>query len=200
MTGKSIKTKWGTAKVNAHGYYTITSVKEGYHHKILHRLIWEETHNCKIPKGYVIHHKNKNKLDNRPENLECLPLSTHASLHNKKENNFYYNKKEENPMYGRKHSSESKKKMSENQWLKNGGEHPRGMKGKHHSEETKEHLRECLTKNYARITKGGINKQGKQKYGIALKGKIIKYSIHPSKLVNWFTKEYPNTIIQIRRI
>ena len=31
---------------------------------------------------YVVHHKNMNRLDNRPENLEIIPLSEHTSLHN----------------------------------------------------------------------------------------------------------------------
>ena len=33
--------------------------------------------------NYVVHHKNKNRLDNRVENLEVMTLSEHQSLHNK---------------------------------------------------------------------------------------------------------------------
>jgi hypothetical protein len=34
-----MQTKYGTAKPNHEGYYTITSRKEGYHRKYLHKLI-----------------------------------------------------------------------------------------------------------------------------------------------------------------
>lgn len=36
-----------------------------------HRWVWEQ-HNGPIPNGYVIHHINSNKLDNRIENLSCI--------------------------------------------------------------------------------------------------------------------------------
>ena len=35
-----------------------------------------------IPKNMHIHHKNKNGLDNRPENLELLDHRTHRNNHN----------------------------------------------------------------------------------------------------------------------
>ena len=34
-----------------------------------------------IPKGFVVHHRNQDKLDNRIENLICIPLETHVSIH-----------------------------------------------------------------------------------------------------------------------
>jgi len=45
-----------------------------------HILVWEKTHNCPVPKGYVIHHLNGIKIDNRPENLSCLPKKKHDEL------------------------------------------------------------------------------------------------------------------------
>lgn len=45
-----------------------------------HIYLWEK-HNKPIPKGYVIHHKNKDKKDNRMENLELMKLEEHTKLH-----------------------------------------------------------------------------------------------------------------------
>jgi hypothetical protein len=45
-----------------------------------HHLIWE-LHYGPIPSGYVIHHKNGNKVDNRIENLEMMTISKHSLLH-----------------------------------------------------------------------------------------------------------------------
>lgn len=42
-----------------------------------------EYNNGAIPKGYDIHHKNKNKLDDSIENLEIIKHNEHAKLHNK---------------------------------------------------------------------------------------------------------------------
>ena len=42
-----------------------------------HILIWEQTHNKPLPSGWVIHHLNGIKDDNRPRNLLALPRSGH---------------------------------------------------------------------------------------------------------------------------
>ena len=47
-----------------------------------HRIVWEKS-NGKIPKGYVIHHKNCIQDDNRIENLELMSNADHLSLHHK---------------------------------------------------------------------------------------------------------------------
>ena len=52
-----------------------------YRNKFLHRVIWEFYTTEKIPKDYVIHHKNHNKLDNRFENLECISPKQHSEIH-----------------------------------------------------------------------------------------------------------------------
>lgn len=44
------------------------------------RLVWEETHGP-VPLGHHIHHKNHDPLDDRIENLECLPASVHLHYH-----------------------------------------------------------------------------------------------------------------------
>ena len=45
-----------------------------------HRFIWE-INNGKIKEGYVIHHINKNKLDNNLSNLKCLSVMEHGKFH-----------------------------------------------------------------------------------------------------------------------
>lgn len=48
----------------------------------IHRLIWLKAHNFeKIPRGFVIHHINGNKKDNRIENLELLSEGEHRRKH-----------------------------------------------------------------------------------------------------------------------
>ena len=46
----------------------------------LHREVWEKA-NGKIPKGYVIHHKNNLSFENNIENLEMMTQSEHLDLH-----------------------------------------------------------------------------------------------------------------------
>ena len=49
---------------------------------LVHRLVWEAFVGD-IPKGYDIHHKNHNPIDNRLENLEIIETSKHIKLHNR---------------------------------------------------------------------------------------------------------------------
>lgn len=99
---KVLHTKWGKANINNYGYYRITSRKEGNFNKQLHRLIWEDFYNTEVPKGYVIHHKNGNKLDNCILNLQLMRDKDHTILHHT--GNKYWD--------GKKHSDESKNKIS----------------------------------------------------------------------------------------
>lgn len=55
-------------KANSRGY-----VRE-------HLLVWEEAHGKPLPDGWVIHHLNGIKTDNRPSNLLALPHKKHANL------------------------------------------------------------------------------------------------------------------------
>ena len=45
-----------------------------------HRRVWEDEHGP-IPRGYVIHHVNGDKLDNRLANLSCMHRADHARHH-----------------------------------------------------------------------------------------------------------------------
>lgn len=46
----------------------------------VHRIEWEK-HNGKIPKGFIVHHKDENKLNWSIENLELLSKSEHIKRH-----------------------------------------------------------------------------------------------------------------------
>jgi hypothetical protein len=45
-----------------------------------HRAIYEQ-HFGSIPPGHEVHHKDENKLNNDPGNLEILPVGEHKRLH-----------------------------------------------------------------------------------------------------------------------
>jgi hypothetical protein len=45
-----------------------------------HRLVWEQTHNKPLSEGWVVHHINGIKTDNRPSNLIALPKASHDKL------------------------------------------------------------------------------------------------------------------------
>lgn len=51
-----------------------------------HRFIYSVVNNINLPDKHDIHHKDHNKLNNSPDNLECLTDSKHCSYHS----NFYY--------------------------------------------------------------------------------------------------------------
>ena len=77
-----LNTKYGKARINEKRYYKIITSKEGNYGKSLHRLIFEDVYG-EIPKGYDIHHKNGDKLDNCILNLQLIRHDKHASLHHK---------------------------------------------------------------------------------------------------------------------
>ena len=64
-------------------------IKDGYYKISIngikiseHRLVWlKESDWGFIPKGFEIHHRNLNKLDNRIANLMCIPKEIHSSAH-----------------------------------------------------------------------------------------------------------------------
>lgn len=59
-----------------------------------HRLVWKAA-NGKIPKGWVVHHVNEVKNDNRLENLVALPSAMHDHLHKiQREHQIRYSKEQ----------------------------------------------------------------------------------------------------------
>lgn len=71
----------GGRTIHQSGYVMIRSEHPRTHKKgyaFEHILVWEETHNKPLPKGWVIHHLNGVKSDNRPENLVAMPRGEHT--------------------------------------------------------------------------------------------------------------------------
>ena len=49
--------------------------------KFVHRSVWE-AHFGPVPDGYVVHHMNGDRLDNRLDNLGLMTRGDHIRLHN----------------------------------------------------------------------------------------------------------------------
>jgi len=69
--------------INNHGYIEVMEPQHprakgetGY--VLEHILVWEKVHNRPLPKGWVIHHLNGIKTDNRPYNLAAMPRAKHT--------------------------------------------------------------------------------------------------------------------------
>ena len=70
------------------GYYRNTNRKKDC---LMHRYVWE-FHNGNIPKGFDIHHKDRDKSNNIIKNLEMIEHGKHASKYSTGNNQ--YTKKE----------------------------------------------------------------------------------------------------------
>lgn len=66
---------WRGGRSMQNGYVTVNI--DGKHRRE-HRVVWEHE-NGKLPDGYVIHHLNGVKTDNRLENLLAVPRNQHHS-------------------------------------------------------------------------------------------------------------------------
>lgn len=72
--------------MSEHGY---AKVRVGISHPLAdpngyayeHLLVWVSAGNARPDNGQVIHHRNEDKLDNRIENLTCLPRGYHGAHH-----------------------------------------------------------------------------------------------------------------------
>lgn len=69
---RRIDTVW--RRTNKQGYVTTHKPRESH---LEHRYIWEQA-NGVMPKGWVIHHLNGIKTDNRLENLLAVPREKHG--------------------------------------------------------------------------------------------------------------------------
>ena len=91
---------------NGEGYKRVTIDKKKWY---VHDLVWS-VFKGEIPKGYVVHHINHHRDDNRLDNLELMPKSEHTSMHvlnwtEKKK------KKRANSLKGIKRTDEWKRKI-----------------------------------------------------------------------------------------
>lgn len=102
----TIKTKFGRASINGDGYYQIRSRKEGNMGKYLHRLIFEDFYQIKLPSNIFIHHDDEDKTNNEMWNLIPMTREEHTKLHKTGENNH---------MFGKHHSKKGKINISKSQ-------------------------------------------------------------------------------------
>lgn len=65
--------------VNGAGYRTFWKDSQNRYE---HRLIWEKLFGP-IPKGMVLHHRDENRLNNDPANLELIDIKTHRRIHSR---------------------------------------------------------------------------------------------------------------------
>lgn len=65
------------------GYYALTTDDRC----LMHRYVWE-LENGKIPSGYDIHHRDRNKSNNSIENLELIKHNDHARKYSTGNNQF----------------------------------------------------------------------------------------------------------------
>lgn len=88
---------YGLSGENSRKYIGIISDNKGYlliikpewytgrkksKHIFYHQLVWCEYHGyTEMPKGYCIHHCDKDPLNNEIDNLICVSLSDHTRLH-----------------------------------------------------------------------------------------------------------------------
>lgn len=79
--------KWNGGIIYKCGYRYIYSPHHPNKHKTgkgyvaEHRLVMEGIIGRFLTKGEIVHHKNHNKLDNRPSNLKLMTPSEHSKMH-----------------------------------------------------------------------------------------------------------------------
>ena len=73
---------WRGGRYNQNGYIFIYRPDHpranSKKHIAEHTVIWEQAHNQPLPDGWVVHHLNGIKDDNRPRNLQALPRRGHS--------------------------------------------------------------------------------------------------------------------------
>ena len=69
---------WKGGKTHNNGYIYLRAYREGKKHcyQAEHILVWEQA-NGKLPDGWIVHHLNGIRKDNRLENLSAMPRERH---------------------------------------------------------------------------------------------------------------------------
>ncbi|WP_052269393.1 HNH endonuclease signature motif containing protein [Geobacter anodireducens] len=49
--------------------------------KMQHIVVWELRYGASVPAGFVIHHRDENRCNNRIKNLACMPQGAHVEMH-----------------------------------------------------------------------------------------------------------------------
>ena len=87
MAKGELSSNWnGGRRINTGGYVEVYHPKPHPRRFIVnntyyvreHVLVWEKANGCYLPEGYVIHHLNGIKTDNRPENLTAVQPKDHG--------------------------------------------------------------------------------------------------------------------------
>jgi len=126
---------------DSHGYLRVKLFKNRKEKTIrTHHLLFETFNNYKLKKDEVVHHIDKNPLNNDLNNFQLMADSDHKSFHNSGENHYNAFGKN-NPFYGKHHSDEIKELIRERMTGKYCGEN-NPFYGKNHSEKTKQLMKE----------------------------------------------------------
>jgi len=79
--------RWNNGRMRTSGGYIAVRVPDDHHlrqahgYAYEHDIVAEQTLGRRLAKGEVVHHKNGQRDDNRPENLEVATRSDHAREH-----------------------------------------------------------------------------------------------------------------------
>ena len=135
--------KGGQAVISGGGYVTIYKPDHPfcYKHRVKEeRLIMENLLGRYLTKEEIVHHKDRNKTNNDPSNLQVVDSSEHHKLHWIGRSRVLSEETRKNmalAQIGRKHSEETKRKMSISR---------KGKSRKPFSEETKRKMSEAAKK------------------------------------------------------
>lgn len=47
----------------------------------LQTVVWERVHDCRVPDGQVVHHRDEDPANNQPDNLQLLTRREHLEAH-----------------------------------------------------------------------------------------------------------------------